>query len=127
MRTINRRRFVAGALAGVAGIAAARLGGQTRVRGLPRRRARLTSRPGPPGVQVALLFNVGSGYEPAVGILETLGAYGVPASMFVMGWLAEQNPWSGAADRARGVILVGSHGYVPPELTTARTTMSRGI
>ena len=39
-------------------------------------------------VAVALMFNIGAGYEPAYGILDTLGAYGVPGSMFVMGWLA---------------------------------------
>src|SRR5690606_40393392 len=42
--------------------------------------------------QVALIFNIGAGYDPAYGILDTLGAYGVTCSMFVMGWLAEQNP-----------------------------------
>jgi peptidoglycan-N-acetylglucosamine deacetylase len=62
------------------------------------------------------MFNIGSGYEPAVGILETLGTYGVPASMFVMGWLAEQNPWLVQEIAAWG-HHVGSHGYLPPELT----------
>lgn len=65
---------------------------------------------------MALLFNVGSGYEPAWGMLDTLGAYGVPASMFVMGWLAEQNPALVQGIAAWG-HTVGSHGYVPPELT----------
>ena len=62
------------------------------------------------------MFNIGSGYEPAVGILETLGGYGVPATMFVMGWLAEQSPWLVQEIAAWG-HPVGSHGYVPPELT----------
>ena len=72
---------------------------------------------GTPGCfQVALMFNIGAGYDPAVGILDTLGFYGVPASMFVMGWLAEQNPWLVQQISAWG-HPVGSHGYVPPELT----------
>jgi peptidoglycan-N-acetylglucosamine deacetylase len=62
------------------------------------------------------MFNIGSGYEPAVGMLETLGTYGVSASMFVMGWLAEQNPWLVQEIAAWG-HHVGSHGYLPPELT----------
>ncbi len=66
--------------------------------------------------QVALMFNVGAGYEPAYGILDTLSAYGVPASMFVMGWLAEQNPGLVQSISAYG-HHVGSHGYLPPELT----------
>ncbi len=72
---------------------------------------------GTPGcMQVALIFNVGAGYTPATSVFDTLGAYGVPATFFVMGWLADQNPdlvqqmsWYGP---------VGSHGYDPPELTT---------
>lgn len=66
--------------------------------------------------QVALIFNIGSGYEPAYGILDTLGAYGVTCSMFVMGWLAEQNPALVQTIAAWG-HPVGSHGYIPPELT----------
>jgi peptidoglycan/xylan/chitin deacetylase (PgdA/CDA1 family) len=62
------------------------------------------------------MFNIGAGYDPAVGILDTLGAFGVPASMFVMGWLAEQSPWLVQQIAAWG-HPVGSHGYVPPELT----------
>ena len=62
------------------------------------------------------MFNIGAGYEPAVGMLETLGAYGVPASMFVMGWVAEQSPWLVQEIAAWG-HHVGSHGYLPPELT----------
>ena len=90
MGTFNRRRLVAGALAGVAGIAAAQWGNGGLSQSIAAQSAfDVTS--GSPGCgQVALLFNAGSGYEPATGILETLGAYGVPASMFVMGWLAER-------------------------------------
>ena len=66
--------------------------------------------------RAALVFNVGAGYEPATGILETLGGRGVPATMFVMGWLAEQNPGLVQSMAAWG-HPVGSHGYLPPELT----------
>lgn len=66
--------------------------------------------------QLAFMFNVGSGYEPAYGILDTLGAYGLVSSMFVMGWLAEQNPGLVQQIAAWG-HPVGSHGYLPPELT----------
>jgi peptidoglycan/xylan/chitin deacetylase (PgdA/CDA1 family) len=72
---------------------------------------------GAPGCgRVALLFNVGASAEPATGILSTLGSYGVPASFFVMGWLAEQSPWLVQEIAAWG-HPVGSHGYLPPELT----------
>jgi peptidoglycan/xylan/chitin deacetylase (PgdA/CDA1 family) len=62
------------------------------------------------------MFNVGSGYEPAYGMLDTLSAYGLSQSFFVMGWLAEQNPALVQAIAAYG-HPVGTHGYVPPELT----------
>jgi peptidoglycan-N-acetylglucosamine deacetylase len=66
--------------------------------------------------QLALMINVGSGYDPAYGMLDTLGAYGIKSSMFVMGWLAEQNPSLVQSIAAWG-HPVGSHGYAPPELT----------
>jgi peptidoglycan/xylan/chitin deacetylase (PgdA/CDA1 family) len=72
---------------------------------------------GEPGCgRVALIFNVGSGYEPAVSIFDSLAAAGTPATMFVMGWWAEQNPGLTQQMLAYGFPL-GSHGYVPPELT----------
>jgi len=115
----SRRRFLATTLGGVAGLAAPGLF-TSNDQGVPRASAQsaFDFSAGVPGCgQVALLFNVGSGYEPAVGILDTLGAYGVPATMCVMGWLAEQNPWLVQQIAAWGHV-VGSHGYLPPELTT---------
>ncbi len=117
MGRINRRRFVTGVLASAAALTVSR-----RDEGLIHRTASAQSAfdvsSGVPGCgQVALLFNVGSGYEPAVGILETLSAYGAPSSMFVMGWLAEQNPWLVQSIASRGHV-VGSHGHLPPELTS---------
>jgi peptidoglycan/xylan/chitin deacetylase (PgdA/CDA1 family) len=67
--------------------------------------------------QVALMFNIGAGYDPATGILQTLGDYGVPATMFIMGWLAAQNPGLVQQIAAWG-HPIGSHGNLPPELTT---------
>ena len=56
------------------------------------------------------MFNVGSGYDPAYGILDTLSAYGLVQSMFVMGWLADQNPGLVQAIASYG-HPVGTHGY----------------
>jgi peptidoglycan/xylan/chitin deacetylase (PgdA/CDA1 family) len=73
---------------------------------------------GVPGcLRIALIFNIGASYEPATGILDTLSAYGVPATMFMMGWLAEEQPWIVQQIAAYGHV-VGNHGYLPPELTT---------
>src|SRR5688572_31713138 len=95
MTRIDRRRLITGALAGIAGLVAP---GMT---GWPGNRPPIASAQsafdlsaGTPGCsQVALMFNIGAGYEPAIGMLDTLGAYGASATMFVMGWLAEQSPW----------------------------------
>lgn len=68
-------------------------------------------------MRVALIFNMGSGYEPATSILNTLSAYGVVATMFPMGWFAETYPdilqWMSSNGH-----VIGSHGYLGPELTT---------
>ena len=72
---------------------------------------------GQPGCdRVALIFNIGSGYEPATSILDTLEAERVPATMFVMGWWAEQNPVL-LRRMVRAGFPIGSHGHLPPELT----------
>lgn len=66
--------------------------------------------------RVALIFNIGSGYEPATSILNTLSSYGVRATMFPMGWFADARPdilqWMSANGH-----VIGSHGYLGPELT----------
>lgn len=72
---------------------------------------------GAPGCQrIALIFNVGVGYEPAAGILDTLEAERAPASMFVMGWWAAEHPPILARMVEEG-YLIGSHGNWPQELT----------
>ncbi len=118
MTRTDRRRLMTGAMGGVAGLVASGLTGWS---GSGPQTASAQSAfdlsAGSAGCyQVALMFNIGAGYEPAVGILDTLGAYGAPATMFVMGWLAEQSPWLVQQIAAWG-HPVGSHGYVPPELT----------
>lgn len=83
--------------------------------------ARNTSPPqlveGQAGCQrVALIFNIGSGFEPATAILDTLAREEVPATMFVMGWWAEQFPEVLLEIYELG-FPIGSHGHLPPELT----------
>jgi peptidoglycan/xylan/chitin deacetylase (PgdA/CDA1 family) len=119
MVRIDRRRLVKGASVGVTGLIAAELISwpTSSPRTVSAQSAYDVSAGTPGCSQVALMFNIGAGYDPAVGILDTLGTYGVPASMFVMGWLAEQNPWLVQQIAAWG-HPVGSHGYLPPELTS---------
>jgi len=72
---------------------------------------------GEPGCgRVALIFNIGAGYEVAWSILETLETEDVPATMFMMGWWVD---WAPAAARriAASGHPIGSHGNWPPELT----------
>ena len=118
MARVNRRRLITGAMAGAAGLVAAELTGWPGTHSLSATaQTAFDLSAGSPGCsQVALMFNIGAGYEPALGVLETLGTYGAPATMFVMGWLAEQSPWLVQQFAAWG-HPVGSHGYVPPELT----------
>lgn len=72
---------------------------------------------GEPGCgRVALIFNIGVGFDPALAILDTLVAYDVPATMFLMGWWVEWAPESARAIAASGYPM-GSHGDWPPELT----------
>ena len=73
---------------------------------------------GEPGCdRVALIFNIGSGYEPAMGTLTGLAAADIPATVFVMGWWADRHPELVQRILDDG-FTVGSHGYNPPELTT---------
>ncbi|MBV8714065.1 MAG: polysaccharide deacetylase family protein [Chloroflexi bacterium] len=48
---------------------------------------------GDPAVaNLALVFNVGAGFEPATSILDTLAGKQLKATFFVMGWWAERHP-----------------------------------
>jgi peptidoglycan/xylan/chitin deacetylase (PgdA/CDA1 family) len=41
---------------------------------------------------LALVFNVGAGYEPATRILEVLAEHQQHVTFFVMGWWADRHP-----------------------------------
>jgi peptidoglycan/xylan/chitin deacetylase (PgdA/CDA1 family) len=66
--------------------------------------------------RVALIFNIGIGDDPATEVLDLLAAEGVPATMFPMGWWAEQHP-SILTRMVDEGYPVGSHGYAPYELS----------
>lgn len=71
---------------------------------------------GAPGCKrVALIFNVGVGFDPATSILDTLKREQVPATMFVMGWWADQHP-SILKRMVKDGFPIGSHGYESIEL-----------
>ena len=65
---------------------------------------------------VALVVNVGAGYEPALGMLETLAEKQYRTTFFVMGWWAEKNPeiLRRIADAGHEIA---SHGHSVFELT----------
>ncbi len=72
---------------------------------------------GAPGCKrIALIFNIGQGFQPSTGILDILERQDVPATMFVMGWWAEQNP-----DLLKRMVdqglEIGSHGEEAIPLT----------
>ena len=74
-------------------------------------------RQGEPGCQrVAIIFNIGVGYEPDLGILEWLDANDIPATLFPMGWWANENS-STLSDMAEAGFVIGSHGDQRIELT----------
>ena len=65
---------------------------------------------------VALVINVGAGFEPATGMLDTLADKGYRVTFFVMGWWAEQQPeiLRRIADEGHEIA---SHGHSVFELT----------
>jgi peptidoglycan/xylan/chitin deacetylase (PgdA/CDA1 family) len=72
---------------------------------------------GAPGCnRIALIFNVGQGFEPSTGILDILERHDVPATMFVMGWWAEKNPELLERMVDQG-LEIGSHGEAGIPLT----------
>ena len=66
--------------------------------------------------RLAIIFNIGAGFEPALGIMDTLASYGTPTTAFFMGWWVDAQP-----EAARAIVSyghpIGSHGNEPPELT----------
>jgi peptidoglycan/xylan/chitin deacetylase (PgdA/CDA1 family) len=67
---------------------------------------------------IALIFNVGAGFEPATAILDTLAEHDQRATFFVMGWWAERHP-----DVLRQIAdhghEIASHGHRIFDLTQA--------
>ena len=65
---------------------------------------------------LALVINIGAGFEPATSVLDTLVNKQYTATFFVMGWWADAHPDLLARITADG-HEVASHGYRVPELT----------
>jgi peptidoglycan/xylan/chitin deacetylase (PgdA/CDA1 family) len=72
---------------------------------------------GQPGCKrIALIFNVGIGERPVLEILDGLVAEKVPATVFVMGWWADEHP-DMLLEIAEAGFPIGSHGDQRRELT----------
>ena len=67
---------------------------------------------------VALIFNVGAGFEPATGILDVLAERDQRATFFVMGWWADRHP-DVLRQIAAGGHEIASHGHSIFDLTLA--------
>jgi peptidoglycan/xylan/chitin deacetylase (PgdA/CDA1 family) len=80
---------------------------------------------GDPNVaNLALVFNVGAGAEPATGILDTLAERKQHATFFVMGWWAERHP-DLLRQIADGGHEIASHGHSIFDLTQATDAQVR--
>jgi peptidoglycan/xylan/chitin deacetylase (PgdA/CDA1 family) len=80
---------------------------------------------GDPSVaSVALVFNVGAGFEPATRILDTLAERKQRATFFVMGWWAESHP-DVLRQIADGGHEIASHGHSIFDLTQATDAQVR--
>src|SRR5260370_19717127 len=73
---------------------------------------------------IALVFNVGAGYEPATSILETLADRRQRSTFFVMGWWAERHP-DLLRQIADGGHEIASHGHSIFDLTQASDAQVR--
>ena len=73
---------------------------------------------------MALVFNVGAGFEPATGILDTLAERQQHATFFVMGWWAERHP-DVLRQIADGGHEIASHGHSIFDLTQATDAQVR--
>jgi peptidoglycan/xylan/chitin deacetylase (PgdA/CDA1 family) len=67
---------------------------------------------------LALVFNVGAGFDAAPAILETLAEHDQRVTFFVMGWWAERNP-DLLRQIADGGHEIASHGHAIFDLTLA--------
>jgi peptidoglycan/xylan/chitin deacetylase (PgdA/CDA1 family) len=68
--------------------------------------------------EVALVFNVGAGYQPATTILDVLAERDYRATFFVMGWWAERHPELLGQIAGHG-HEIASHGHRIFDLTQA--------
>jgi peptidoglycan/xylan/chitin deacetylase (PgdA/CDA1 family) len=75
-------------------------------------------------VNVALVFNVGAGFEPATSILDTLAERQQHATFFIMGWWAERHP-DVLRQIADGGHEIASHGHSIFDLTHASDAQVR--
>jgi peptidoglycan/xylan/chitin deacetylase (PgdA/CDA1 family) len=66
--------------------------------------------------RIAIIFNVGIGDHPILGILDDLKDRDVPATVFLMGWWAEAHPKEARRIADLGFVI-GSHGNQRTELT----------
>jgi peptidoglycan/xylan/chitin deacetylase (PgdA/CDA1 family) len=73
---------------------------------------------------VALVFNVGAGFEPAPEILDTLKGKDQKVTFFVMGWWAERQP-DLLRQIADGGHEIASHGHAIFDLTQASDAQVR--
>src|SRR5207253_4645290 len=73
---------------------------------------------------VALIFNVGAGFEPATSILDALADRQQHATFFVMGWWAERHPEL-LRQIAVGGHEIASHGHSVFDLTQASDAQVR--
>jgi peptidoglycan/xylan/chitin deacetylase (PgdA/CDA1 family) len=73
---------------------------------------------------LALVFNVGAGYEPATAILDALADHQQHATFFVMGWWAERHP-DQLQQIAAGGHEIASHGHSIFDLTQASDAQVR--
>ena len=73
---------------------------------------------------IALVFNVGAGFEPATAILDALGDRHQRATFFVMGWWAERHP-DLLRQIADGGHEIASHGHSIFDLTQASDAQVR--
>jgi peptidoglycan/xylan/chitin deacetylase (PgdA/CDA1 family) len=73
---------------------------------------------------IALVFNVGAGFEPATAILDALAEHQQHATFFVMGWWAERHPEM-LRQIAAGGHEIASHGHSIFDLTQATDAQVR--
>jgi peptidoglycan/xylan/chitin deacetylase (PgdA/CDA1 family) len=73
---------------------------------------------------MALVFNVGAGFEPATEILDTLAEHHQRVTFFVMGWWADRHP-DVLRQIASGGHEIASHGHTIFDLTQASDAQVR--